>query len=155
MKTAREVARELADKLEVAFWDEGLTDLSLREFEGIVEYATAAIEADRLTRPTREGDILQLHAIVDEAMKKPCFGPKEGAFTYQDFADQWNAIRAAIEADRLSREPPRDDPRCTCEVFTQDDRNCPRHQGSLYREKYGAVRDGSLASGRPAKEETP
>jgi hypothetical protein len=28
---------------------------------------------------------------------------------------------------------PTAEPACTCEVFTQDDRSCPKHQGSAYR----------------------
>jgi hypothetical protein len=27
------------------------------------------------------------------------------------------------------------EPKCTCEVWTQDDRTCPKHQGSLYRRR--------------------
>jgi hypothetical protein len=53
---------------------------------------------------------------------------------------EWNTIRkACIEASRALSTPPAaapvtcEAPACTCEVFTQDDRNCPRHKGSNYR----------------------
>lgn len=122
MKTAREAAEEITRDMKAWY----RRTLGAGPWFELTERIVAAITADRAARPTGADG-----AVAERDRYKKALEGIAG-LDYFTFGLPVQIARDAL-ADTPPTPLPSPPPACTCETFTQDDRNCPRHQGSAFR----------------------